>query len=684
MGCVRVEVLSCEGSSSRDSEDSTEDMRTSMKLLLALCLLVSTVYGQLERPGRRALGSPVVSRAGSTTVALLPFTDSFSGTSLGTRWTGATWTVGSGVASNTPLTGGEILTNGNMETWSSTTNAGTWSESISGASTVTQESVVVHGGSYAVALNIDASNNSAKLVKSSIMTIGDWYMYSIWRKSSVNGKTVRGFRDIAEEPLVMTTTYQNFIECNQAATDLLTIGRLSGTSSSLYADDVSLKRITLLSTLAFVEAGTQNVTLGVKVTRGLYSVAGLLVSYKDTANMVVAVVNGWDVCRLDKCVGGTWSTVITGAITYVAGATIRVEKDGNNYSLYYNGTQVGSTTEITDAALVSNTKHGLFSTYSGNTFDDFYIYPYGAVVLGYSGSSVSASSASGYYPDLVDKWAIDYFPNYKVSKSQTAIGGCGTWNALARFYTDIAPSVPRIIIHDTAWQGENAIDRSSMEIFIRRCAQLGATPVIILSATVADRTVDSTINNYTNKDANDTIRAICSYYGVSVVDWPQRICELKDAGHHLTEYFVDAVHHTALGDTVMSRMIDTVLMGNWSLPDTSRGYRLAGSADFARAPASKLGTERDSVSGSWTTSGDTLKSSEAGAIIYFSGTFSSFGTGAGSGSSDFMVSVDGGAFEQWSLIGQPQNGYYIGTYGAHSVALKVNSGSVAINKFYMM
>ena len=42
--------------------------------------------------------------------------------------------------------------------------------------------------------------------------------------------------------------------------------------------------------------------------------------------------------------------------------------DGNNVSAYYNGTQVGTTQTVSDAGIVSNTRHGLFSTYAANTF----------------------------------------------------------------------------------------------------------------------------------------------------------------------------------------------------------------------------------------------------------------------------------------------------------------------------
>ena len=73
----------------------------------------------------------------------------------------------------------------------------------------------------------------------------------------------------------------------------------------------------------------------------------------------------------------TWTSVISAAATYSAGATMTVIKDGTSYSLFYNNAKVGSTSTISDAGLVSNTKHGLFSTYSGNTLDNFLVWARG-------------------------------------------------------------------------------------------------------------------------------------------------------------------------------------------------------------------------------------------------------------------------------------------------------------------
>ena len=81
------------------------------------------------------------------------------------------------------------------------------------------------------------------------------------------------------------------------------------------------------------------------------------------------------IAQLVRCVAGVYTDIISASVTYAAGATLRVIKDGTSYSLYYNNIQVGTTQTISDAGIVDNTIHGLFSTYSGNTLDNLVIYP---------------------------------------------------------------------------------------------------------------------------------------------------------------------------------------------------------------------------------------------------------------------------------------------------------------------
>lgn len=75
--------------------------------------------------------------------------------------------------------------------------------------------------------------------------------------------------------------------------------------------------------------------------------------------------------KVDKCVAGTYTNVISGAVTYADGRILRLVCNGNNVSVYYNGTQVGTTHTVADAGIVSNKNHGLFSTYAANTFTGY-------------------------------------------------------------------------------------------------------------------------------------------------------------------------------------------------------------------------------------------------------------------------------------------------------------------------
>jgi len=56
------------------------------------------------------------------------------------------------------------LTNGNMESWASATDLNSWTETLSGTSTVNREAVTIHAGTYSCRLDVD-SNNSPVSIK---------------------------------------------------------------------------------------------------------------------------------------------------------------------------------------------------------------------------------------------------------------------------------------------------------------------------------------------------------------------------------------------------------------------------------------------------------------------------------------------------------------------------------------
>lgn len=303
----------------------------------------------------------------------------------GVTWTGSTWTTSSGTATNTPTVGSELLTDGGLETWTGATDLTNWTEQIAGTSTVNQEASTIHGGTYAARFDVDASNNVAKIYQTITNSNGDWLLVTLWAKSGTAGRTIavdENNGSNAARNLTLTTTYQQFttlIKTTKANTDI-GVKRSTGTSASLYIDDISAKVLTFSTLFASVSLSTPDVVATVNITRTAGTFSGIVValdSASSPANFIIAYLDGNGNLAVDKMVSGTRSNVATTAVTYSAGAPLRVIKNATKVRVYYNNAWVGSELTISDAGIIDNTLHGLFSTDASNTFDDFVLYARG-------------------------------------------------------------------------------------------------------------------------------------------------------------------------------------------------------------------------------------------------------------------------------------------------------------------
>jgi hypothetical protein len=79
---------------------------------------------------------------------------------------------------------GEKLTNGNVETWASATDAGTWGEYKTGTSSVNREATGPHGGTYCARLDSGAGPNVALLYQSVTLGAGAAHRLSFWYKTT--------------------------------------------------------------------------------------------------------------------------------------------------------------------------------------------------------------------------------------------------------------------------------------------------------------------------------------------------------------------------------------------------------------------------------------------------------------------------------------------------------------------
>lgn len=140
-------------------------------------------------------------------------------------------------------------------------------------------------------------------------------------------------------------------------------------------DNYSVKALNLSSLFSLVNTSSNNVAVSTGVTLTKGTVSGIVVNLDNATNpqnFVIAYHDGIN-AHLEKCVNGTYTSLINAAATYAAGAVIKITRDSSGYSLFYNGTQVGTTQNITDTSIINNTIHGLFSTYASNSFTNFLI-----------------------------------------------------------------------------------------------------------------------------------------------------------------------------------------------------------------------------------------------------------------------------------------------------------------------
>jgi hypothetical protein len=149
----------------------------------------------------------------------------------------------------------------------------------------------------------------------------------------------------------------------------------AGAANEHFADDFSVKAISLPSLFATITGSLPTQTVAAKIatlTTGTQSgIVALLDSASNPQNFLIAYHNGTSVL-LDKCVAGVYTNLITITVAFVANARIEIRRTtGNTFQLWYNNSQRGTDQTVADASIVSNILYGMFSTRSQNLFSEF-------------------------------------------------------------------------------------------------------------------------------------------------------------------------------------------------------------------------------------------------------------------------------------------------------------------------
>lgn len=284
---------------------------------------------------------------------------------LGGAWqfTNSAWTIVSSQAVCTPTLGAELVVNGSFAADASWSKGTGWTISAGVASHV---------------------SGSASNLAQTILTAGLWYK-ATWTLVSTDGDQAYAIFGSNVNPRYATIAGEQ-VDTNREVT--ITTAGIRAQSATLDAsvDNVSYKAITLSDMFASIvrqkNANIQvNVTLPSSITNSAQAGAGgWLNSYISPTDFIVAYISASTtsyVLKVEKCVGGVYTTLISAAITYVAGASVKLKgaRSGENLLLdaYYNGVQVGTQQTVSDAGIIDNTRHGMFSTSEFATLDNFSI-----------------------------------------------------------------------------------------------------------------------------------------------------------------------------------------------------------------------------------------------------------------------------------------------------------------------
>lgn len=312
------------------------------------------------------------------------FTDNFNRTdgSLSNSWnyTGSWNIVSNRLVGDPAVTGSNLLTNGDFETGNPPTG---WTPTASNSIAQNVDARPSSPGTKSAFITVGGSS-SAVSRSMSLLTAGRFYQSRFWGKRGTN--TQFGFQIFSNTYYFNETSWVEKVYGHISAS-AASAPTLMGSTGTFYLDDVETKQLVTSEVFATRETLKSNVDVSVKLTTVKNQFAGIALCLDDVntpTDYIVIGITGYDISavapvytlRISKVVGGVYTLLFEEGITYVANAPLRVLKNGAAIKCFYNGIQVRDDVFVSDAGIVNNTKHGLFSTGTTPSFDDFQWSPY--------------------------------------------------------------------------------------------------------------------------------------------------------------------------------------------------------------------------------------------------------------------------------------------------------------------
>ena len=299
---------------------------------------------------------PVISANKRTLKGLTYNFSQSDGALSGFDYTNSAWTVASNKALSTPTLGAELFVNGAFAADTNWTKGTGWTIG-SGAAT--------------------HASGTASNISQNVGTVGDWYRVGFDITAAATSWTTAVFGATSNLGSLQYTTPQSVVSIGRQITGA-SLGIRANTTTVSTVDNATGKKITLSDMFASISGFQLSARISAGVTIPTQDapcgVVGWLDSHTSPANFIICTHNGTNL-RLTKCVAGVYTDLISTAATYSAGAEVSVRGliSGSDLLLtaYYNGVQISTQQTVSDAGIVSNTRHGMFSASETNTISRF-------------------------------------------------------------------------------------------------------------------------------------------------------------------------------------------------------------------------------------------------------------------------------------------------------------------------
>jgi hypothetical protein len=305
-------------------------------------------------------------------------------------WTAANWTITSNAAAPNPTESAQKFADADFE---SATVPGSWATM---AATLNERSTEqAHGGTYSRKVTAGVAQGIRQVMSTGItdMTFvkAKAWMYLSAGKCNVNNGGASSADITTTGSWQQVTTTGRYRASGANAFGLYA----NQAASTYYCDDAELYELThgdCFATLDTRRADQWSLSAGATFEQcQLCGLVACLDSATSPASYVILWHNRIAVIA-EKIVAGVRTSLVSTVtnVTYVAGARFGISRDGNTFSFFYNGVLQGTAT-VTDAQIVNNTRHGIFSTLPASTLDAFRFRSARARRIAILGDSISNS-----------------------------------------------------------------------------------------------------------------------------------------------------------------------------------------------------------------------------------------------------------------------------------------------------